>query len=747
MTDVLPPNRETGKPTPRLDARAKVTGEAKYAGEHHVPGLHYGVAINSAIARGRIRTIDVAAAAAVPGVVKVYTHESRPGLSWFNRNYKDEDSPKGTHFAPLYDDEILYSGQPIALVVAETFETARYAATLIRVTYTPAPHETDLRNVLDKAYDPGKGKSGFEPPPPPRGDAAAALRDAPITLQADYYDPPEHHNPMEMHATTAVYHPDGSITLYDKTQGTQNSQAYICGVLNLPKDTVRVLAPYVGGAFGSGLRPQYQIVLATMAAVDLKRPVRVTLTRQQMFTFGHRPETIHNIELGASAAGELLAIKHRAVQETSRFEDYTEVIVNWSGSLYRCPNIELEYRLAQVDVYTPLDMRAPGAAHGVNAFEVAVDELAYKAGMDPLEFRIKNYTDMDMGQGKPFSSKELLACFKHGAATFGWDRRPREPRAMRDGRHLLGWGVAVGAWEAKQAKAAARARITADGQVTVSSAITDIGTGTYTIMAQIAADALGVPLAQVCSTLGDSRLPTAPLQGGSYTTASVGTAVQLACDALKKALVAQAGKMAGSPFAHAGIDAVDFWGGRLRLKADVTKSLPLAEIVRAAGVPAIEAEATSTPPYLKQRGYTRQTHAAYFVEVRVDEDLGTVGVSRVAAAVAAGRIINPKTARSQIMGGIVWGISKALHEETYMDHRLGRFMNHNFAEYHVPVNADIHAIDVEFVEEHDLVASPIGVKGLAELGVVGTAAAVNNAVFHATGKRVREYPLTVDKVM
>lgn len=736
-----------GKPVSRVDGPLKVTGQAKYAAEFQAPGLTYGVVVSSTVARGRIKKLDTREALRVPGVLHVFTHENRPKLAWFDKSYRDEDSPAGSPFRPLYDDEIVYSGQPIALVVAETFEAARYAASLIQAEYSVKKHETDLREQRDKARAPKLGKGGFEPPPKPRGHADKALAQAEVKIDVEYETPVEHHNPMEMHAATVVYEDDGTLTLYDKTQGVQNSLKYISKVFNLAEGEARVRSPFVGGAFGSGLRPQYPLFLAVMAARELKRSVRVVLTRQQMFTFGHRPATLQRLALGASADGTLQAIIHEAISETSRFEDYVEVIVNWSGLLYQCDNVRLGYKVASLDHYTPLDMRAPGAVWGVYALECAMDELAYAAGVDPLALRLKNYAERDQNMDKPFSSKELRACYQQGAERFGWGRRVAAPRSMRDGKQLIGWGMATGVWEAMQQQASAKALLSIDGKLIVSSATSDIGTGTYTVMTQIAAETLGLPLEDVTFKLGDSSLPPAPLQGGSWTVSSVGTAVKEVCEKVREQLFKLARKVRGSPLGKAELEEVLFSGGHIRLKADPAKAVSLAEAMRHGEVLSIEEQTLALPNMPEQQKYTRATHSAVFAEVKVDEDLGTIQVTRVVTAVAGGRVLNPKTARSQVLGGVVWGIGMALEEETFVDTQLGRFMNHSLAEYHVPVNADVQDIEILFVPEDDTVVNPLGAKGLGEIGIVGVAAAISNAIFHATGKRVRSLPVTLDKVL
>ncbi|NIA57271.1 xanthine dehydrogenase family protein molybdopterin-binding subunit [Massilia sp. TW-1] len=758
MTDLIPELRtpvapegtgpvKSGMAVSRVDGRAKVTGAAQYAAEVAAPDLAYGVVVSSTVARGRIKAIDATAALALPGVIDVLTHENRPKMRAHDLAYKDMTAPGGSPFRPLFSSRVFWSGQPVALVVAETFEAARHAARLVRVTYDVEEHDTDLLAALHKAYAPRPTKPGFAPPKS-KGDAAQAWDAAPVKIEAEYYNAVEHHNPMEMFASTVVLGADGHLTIYDKTQSSQNSRWYVSHVFGLGKDKVTVRNPYVGGAFGAGLRPQYQLPLAVMAALQLKRSVRVVLTRQQMFSFGHRPETWHRVRLAADAVGKLQAVWHEAVQETSRLEDNVEVVVNWSGHLYACDNIHLDYRLVEQDRATPIDMRAPGAAHGVHAMEVAMDELAYALGMDPLELRLKNYAEHDHLDDKPFSSKELRQCYRLGADRFGWHDRPIEPRSMRDGDELVGWGMATGVWDSLVMIARAAAVLHADGRLVVSSAASDIGTGTYTVMAMIAAERLGLPLERVTFQLGDSTLPLAPVEGGSSHVTTVGGAVAGACDKLKNTLFKLARCRDDGPFKDCKPKDVEFSGGRLHLRGQPERGVALADVLAQAGRARVEETFFMTPQLLKQRKFARAMHSAVFIEVRVNERLGMVRVTRAVSAVAAGRIVNAKTAASQVSGAVVWGISQALHEETFTDHRLGRFMNHDFAAYHVAVNADIPDVQVVFADEEDrIVSRQLGAKGVGEIGIVGVAAAVANAVFHATGKRLRTTPITPDKLL
>ncbi|MEF7612371.1 xanthine dehydrogenase family protein molybdopterin-binding subunit [Aquincola sp. MAHUQ-54] len=749
-----PPQVALGMELPRLDGHAKVTGAARYAAEHPQAGLLYGVVVNTAAARGRIERISTRRALAVPGVVDVLTHENRPRMRSLDLFYKDMTAPvTGSPFKPLHDAQVHCSGQPVALVVARSFEAARYAATLVEVEVAAEPHETDLLAQLHTARQPSALRAGFKSPPKQRGDADRAWHAAPVQVDAAFHLRPEHHNPMEMHATTVLYAARGPagkgshLTIHDKTQGSQNVRSVVSRVFGLPESRVTVRNTFVGGAFGSGLRPQYPLLLAVMAALKLKQSVRVVLTRPQMFTFGHRPELWQRVRLGAQRDGRLTALLHDAAGTTSRREDHVEVVVNWSGQLYRCDNVRLDYKLVPLDLHSPMDMRAPGAAQGVHAIEVAMDELAHRLGMDPLALRLKNYAEHDANEDLPFSSKELRACYQQAAQRFGWERRPPRPRAWRHGRELVGWGMATGTWDALQMFARVQAVLQADGQLVLRTAASDIGTGTLTVMTQIAAAAMGLPLSQVRFELGDSTLPVAPVEGGSSHVATVGSAVQGVCERLQRRLWSMARQQPGSPFATGRFHDVGFADGCMHLRFERDVTVRLTDILAAAGHSTLEEKYLLLPAVLKQRKYTRAVHSAVFCEVHVDETLGTVRVTRVVIAVAAGRIINPLTARSQVIGGVVWGIGQALHEETLADHTLGRFMNHDLAQYHVPVNADIGDIEVVFVEEKDTIASRLGAKGVGEIGIVGVAAAVCNAIHHATGRRILSLPMTPDKVM
>ena len=727
-----------GTPTSRVDGHAKVTGAAKYAGEFNSEVLVQAAVVASTIAKGRIVRIDTSEALRVAGVLDVLSHDHRPPMAKAVSAYHDDVAPdEGTPFRPLYDDKILFSGQPVALVLAEDWETARFAATLVRVEYRKEASATDLEASRDKAF-------AVKKPEKARGKADKAFAAAAVRHEAEYLIPTEHHNPMELYASTAVWEGDGKLTVYDKTQGVQNVQRYLCSVFDMKPDDVRVMSAFMGGGFGSGLRPQYQVALAVLAARALERSVRLVLTRRQMYGLGYRPATIESLALGANEHGLLDAVIHEATAVTSQYEDFSRNDTGWSGQLYKSPNAKYAHKLVRLDLSTPSDMRAPGATTGVYALECAMDELAVALKVDPVELRFRCYSDRDQHKDIPYTSKKLRECYRQGAEAFGWDKRSAEPRSMRDGSELVGWGMATGIWEALQMEFSARIVLTANGHAEVACAASDIGTGTYTIMAQMTADVLGLPLDNITVKLGDSTLPLAQVEGGSWTAASVSHAIARAADAVRKELLRLAKKISDSPLAHAKLADTALKDGAIVSLTD-GGSVSFADAMRQGELDRITCEATTD--FKEPKSHAHNTHSAVFAEVKIDEQLGVIRVTRVVSAIAAGHILNTKTAHSQIMGAVVGGIGMALHEETLVDHAFGRIMNANIAEYQVAVNADIHDIEVIFVDEPDDLINPLGIKGVGEIGIVGVAAAIANAVYHATGKRVRDLPITLDKLM
>lgn len=707
----------------RVDGVAKVTGKAKYAAEFQVENVAYGYIAQSSIAKGAIKSIDVAEAEKQTGVIKIYTHLNAPKtLS------KDKD------FFALQSDKIVFSDQPVALVVAESFEQARFASRLIKVTYTEEKAQTDLTKVT-----PIDSRG-----PKMRGNPQEVFQNSPVKFEAEYTIPIEHHNPMEMHGAIALWEGD-NLKIFTKTQGVKDVQNHLAQSFGIKPENVQVISPFVGGAFGSALNPHYYTFLTASVARDLKRPVKVNYTRRQMFTgHGYRPYTWQKVQIGANKDGKLQSIIHEAVGNTSSFEDFGENPNTFGRTLYECPNYDTPYKLAKLDLPTPTWMRAPGAVSGAFALESAIDELAYKLKIDPLEFRLINYAEKDPDTGKPFSSKALREAYKEGAAKFGWKKRKLEPRSMRDGKWLVGWGTATGIWGSYQLPASVKITLKADGTANVGSATADIGPGTYTVITIIAAEFLGIAPEKVNFELGDSSLPNAPVQGGSFTTASVGTAAHGAALAIKQKLIDLAVK--DGSFKDAKVEDIEMSNGYLNLKTDSSKRVSIADLMKKNNLTEISEIHTSMPSK-ERNNYTTQAHGAQFVEVKVDEDLGIVKVTRVVEATAVGRIMNPKTSHSQEMGGVVWGIGMALHEETAIDHRYGRMMTTDLASYHVPSNADVHEVETAFVEEEDKIVNPLGVKGMGELCMVGIPAAIANAIFHATGKRIRDLPITPDKLL
>ena len=737
--------RYLGKEMNRVDGVAKVTGKAKYAAEFKVPNLAYGFIVNGSIAKGTIQSIDTRDAEAAPGVIRVFTHLNTPKLG--PKPAAEEDAPpraveeKDKSFRALQSNRIFFNFQPVALVVAETYEQARYAARLVKLTYNAEKHVTDTETVRSRARVPSQG-----PPPAPIGNPDEAMRNAPVKVDAEYRIPIEHHNPIELHGATAFWQ-GSNLTIFDKTQEVYSVRKHLALAFGVPEENVKVISPFVGGAFGSSLRPNYYPALTAMAARELKRPVKVVYTRRQMFTgHGYRPYTIQRVALGADRSGKLSAMIHEAVHNTSTFEEFSDATTGFTRQVYACPNIYAPLRITATDFNTPTWMRAPGAVSGMFALESAMDELAYALKIDPLELRLINYAEVDPVSGKPFSSKALRECYRLGAEKFGWKNRKFEPRSMRDGNLLVGWGTATGVWGAFQMPATAKVTYRAGGTAHVTSATSDIGPGTYTVITMIAAEYLGLKPEQVEFELGNTDFPRAPAQGGSWTTASVGSAVHGAALAITGKLLALANRDANSPLLQAAAADVEMLDGRLQIRNEPSRFVSISEVMRRNGLNEIS-ETFEAQPSKEREKYASLAHGAQFIEVKVDPDIGQVRVTRAIEVTACGKIMNPKASHSQEIGGVVWGIGMALQEATEVDHRFGRIINPDLQHYHVPVNADVHMIETMFVEEEDRIVNPLGVKGMGELGMVGIPAAIANAVFHATGRRIRNLPITPDKLL
>jgi len=704
-----------GQPLSRVDGRQKVTGTATYAAEFDVPGQAHAAIVRSTIASGRISNIDTAAAEHLPGIIAVLTYRNAPKLAY--REHKGAVDPNiGERLHVLQDDQVNHQGQPVALVIAETLEQAVAAAQILNITYAPINGVTDVNHTEPVQPTREKTDQGEERPSDVRrGDPEAALSAAEIKTDQTYVIPREQHNPMEMHATIAAWEGD-RLTLWDKTQWVNNTADEIAAVFGIPAGNIRVISPFVGGAFGSSLRTWPHVTLAALGARVARRPIKLMLSRREMFySVGYRPHTIQRVALGASRDGRLNAILHDGTQETSTYEEYSEALLNASRFLYSCPNVQTRHRLARMNVNTPTFMRAPGEASGVFALESAMDELAVALRMDPVELRLRNEPERDEFKNLPFSSRSTQQCYRLAAECFGWSRRNPEPRSMRDGRWLIGLGMATATYPMNYAPASAMARLLPDGSAEVASAASDMGPGTWTSMTQVAAETLGLPIERVRFTLGDTRLPKAPVHGGSLTMASVGSAVQAACR-----------KARDEALARGGVN-------------------DLVQAIHRIGEP-VEAFADVTPGEEGQR-FSMHSFGAVFAEVSVDPDLGETRVRRLLGAYGAGRIINPKLTRSQSIGGMIGGIGMALMEHAVVDPRNGRVPNANLAEYAVPVHSDSPVLDAIFVEEHDPHVNPLGVKGVGEIAMVGVAPAITNAIYHATGKRIRELPVTPDKLL
>jgi xanthine dehydrogenase YagR molybdenum-binding subunit len=644
----------------------------------------------------------------------------------------------------LQDPYVRYNGQPIGVVIADTFEQARAAVDLVRVKYATERPVLDMdrapRNAPESVH-PLRGERITR-----RGDIARGLADGVVRVDQTYTTPIENHNPMEPHNTIAAWDGD-QLTLYESTQGITSVRNTVAQHFGLAPDRVKVVSHFTGGGFGSKGGAWSHQSLAAMAAREVKRPVKLVLTRRQMFgPVGGRPRTVQQVSLAAARDGALTAVRHHSTSNTSTLEDWVEPAVDATKLLYASPNLETQYDLVRLNVGSPTFMRAPGESSGTFAIESAMDELAYALGMDPVALRLKNYAETDPESGKPWSSKSLRECYRLAAERFGWSRRTPQPRSMRDGDALVGWGMATATYPARRNAAGCVARMIADGRVLVRAGTQEIGCGTYTSMTQVAADALGLPVANVRFELGETDMPENPASTGSVTMASTGTAVHEAAALLRSRLVGMAAADPASPLHGAAESDVVVVDGRMALASDARRGESYAALLARQGGRPVEVTNSSRPGAQAQQ-YSMHSFGAVFTEVRVDPDLGTISVPRIVTAHGVGRIVNPKTASSQITGGVVWGVGMALLEETLIDPRSGRYVNADLAEYHVPVNADIGTIETLFADEDDRHVSAIGAKGAGEIGITGVAASIANAIYHATGKRVRDLPITLDKLL
>ncbi len=732
-----------GEPLDRVEGRLKVTGRAPYAYEQKVPNAVYGVLVVSSIAKGTITSFDTRAAEKSPGVLRVITHQN--SIKFPALQNQSNSLPVGKVVQVFQDNVVRYAYQPIAVAVADTLENAKEAARLVRAQYRVDQPLTDLKSRLSEAYLPKK--AGDEGPTTTRGDMQAGMQQAHKRVEQVYWTPFEVHNPMEPHATIAVWDAPDHLTLYDATQGVFSDRERVADLFQLKPDRVRIISPYLGGGFGSKGPVWSHVIITAMAAKIVKRPVKLAVERIQMFGMvGSRSRTRQALRVGARQDGTLTALQHDTCNQTSTFGEFTETASSAARMLYQSPNNSTTQKLIRSDIGQPSYMRAPGEAPGTYALEVAMDEMAYELNIDPVEFRLKNYAEQDPEKHKPWSSKSLRQCYQQGAERFGWSRRRMAPRSMQEGNTLIGWGMATAVYPTNRKASNASARLNADGTFSVDSGTQDIGTGTYTIMTQLAAQSFGVAPNKVKFRLGDTTLPQAPVSGGSMTAASTGSSVYLASQALREKLTQMAVSDARSPLHGVSSQDIVFENGRIFSKSDPSKGETFQALISRSGQPFVEAKATAKPGSEKDE-YAMYAFGAQFAEVRVDADLGQVKVSRMVGCFGAGKILNSKTARSQFMGGMIWGASMALLEEAATDKALGRWVNNNLAEYHVPTNADVGQIEALWVDEKDDHVNPIGAKGIGEIGITGSAAAVANAIFHATGKRVRDLPITPDKLL
>ncbi|MDC0709981.1 xanthine dehydrogenase family protein molybdopterin-binding subunit [Stigmatella sp. ncwal1] len=728
----------------RVDGKLKVTGKATYAAEYNPPGMVYAAIVQSTVPRGSVLRMQTTEAEKAPGVLAVLTPRNTPKLAGAEKYMANPIMPR---LAAMQDSEVFYNGQPIGVVVADSFERATHAASLVRTFYVEKPASLDIKAGMAGA-EPAQGNFGAPPPGHTRGDVTAALAAASTRVDATYITPTETHNPMEPHAAIAVWDDAEHLTLYDANQGVHFVRMFLSQLFGLVPDNVRVISRYVGGGFGCKALPWSHSILSVLAAKAVNRPVKLVLTRQQMFSLvGYRPQTVQKVELAANAQGKLTALRHTGFSETSEKDSFSEPFTNTSNMLYACPNVHTSQKVVRLNAGTPTFMRGPGEAPGTFALESALDELAHSLKLDPLELRRINHADKDPEHNRPWTSKSLLECYRVGAERFGWKKRPLQPRATREGDVLIGSGMATALFPAMRFPCVAVTRVLADGSAVVQCAAADIGTGAYTVFTQVAADALGLPIEKVRMELGDTTLPMGPLAGGSASTASASPAIQSAATQARQQLVKLAIADTGSPLHGLTEQDVLTENGKLVSRKDKSKGETYAQILARKQLPHVEGKADSNPTPPEQQKHSGYAFGAHFVEVRVDEALGTVRISRIVTSMAAGRILNAKTARSQILGGVIFGLGMALTEETLRDPRLGRVMTADLADYHLPVHADVPDIDVHFVEETDPHVNAMGIKGIGEIGATGVAAAVANAVFHATGKRIRELPITLDKLL
>ncbi|MDR7370139.1 xanthine dehydrogenase family protein molybdopterin-binding subunit [Flavobacterium aquidurense] len=721
----------------RVDGFAKVTGSATYSAEYKTDGVTYACLVGSTIAKGKIKSIDTKTAEWAPGVLAVITHLNVDKPAGYEKA-KDRKN-FGQPLQIFKDDSILYYDQPIALVIADTFERMQYAASLIKAEYVKEEHSTELQKAADKVkkVDTDKGNDYHRGTPD-------GYKNAEVVLETEYIIPTEVHNPMELANIIAKWE-GNKPTVYTKSQGVEGTRRSIGNVFGVPPADVSVHSEYVGGAFGMGLHTWPYEIAALIGAKKLNRPVKLVLHREQMFTnVGFRPYTIQKMGLGATKEGKLTGLTHEAVAMTSSYEDFMEGTVNMSRFIYDCANVSTRYRIVPLDTCSPIWMRGPGEATGSFALESAMDELAYKLNMDPIEFRKRNYAEKDLEQNKPWSSKYLMECYEAGMERIGWKNRKNKPGSVREGDWLVGYGMGTGTFGCYRSPTTVKAKFLPDGNLVLQCSVNDMGPGTATMMTAIGADVTGIPTENVIIEMGKSGLPKGPTQGGSATTSSVGSAVNDACKLLVTKVIDLAAKT--DTFKNIPVDDLAFANGTVTSKKDSNKSVSVTSLLSENKLEelAVENESKASEEAKKYSIYSFSVH---FVKVLVNPNLGKIRLAHVVSCADIGTVINQKTSAGQMYGGAVGGIGMGLMESLEIDHRFGRPINNNFADYHVPVNADIEKQEVFFVNKKDPISNPMGTKGLGETALVGMAPAIANAVFNATGKRVRDLPITLDKII
>ncbi|MCW3078726.1 xanthine dehydrogenase family protein molybdopterin-binding subunit [Segetibacter sp.] len=729
----------------RVDGRAKVTGSAAYAADHKMQNTVYGFLVGSTVAKGRIKSIDTKAAERAPGVLAVITHLNAPKLPSYTTGKDPSQPPTGGHPLRFFSsDEVFYYDQAIALVIADTYERVLHASKLVKAQYEKAVHQTDLDASLGKAKVPTGPR--FEDYT--RGEKDG-YKSAAVKIEQEYYQPIDVHNPMEPAAIMAFWEGQDKVTVYTKTQGVQATQKSISDAFKLPLENITVNAEHIGGAFGMGLRTWPYEIAAVMGAKKVGKPLKLVLHREQMFTnVGYRPATTQKIGLGATTDGKLVGLTHDATANTSAYEEFTEATVNMSRFLYACPNVTTRYRIVPLNIVTPIWMRGPGEATGSFALESAMDELAYQLKLDPVEFRLRNHADSDPENGLPWSSKFLKECYQLGADAIGWKDRKLQPGTSKDGDWLIGYGMGTGSFGAFRGAATVKAMLHPDGKLILQCSVNDMGPGTATMMTAVASDLMGLPVNKITVQMGSTLLPPGPMQGGSTVTATVGSAVHDVCLALKEQIATLAGKE-GAAISKANaqqLKAADlvFSETGVASKTDASVRVSYSDLLKQNNLPVIELTKESKGTKLPYSSYSYSVH---FVKLRVHPATGRIKIDHVVSCADAGTIVSAKTAEGQMMGGAVGGIGMALMEDLVIDHRFGRPINNNLGDYHVPVNADIPSVDVLFVNKKDPYLNPIGAKGLGEIALVGVAPAIANAVFNATGKRIRSLPITQDKLL